>query len=209
MKTNPQGTAQWFSDRLGKVTASKVWTLCARQANGKHYKAREDYKAEIILERLTGKVQEHFVSDAMERGTLLEEHAALQYAMEFGAKVEFSPFVDHPEIPNCGASPDRLVGDVGGLEIKCPLERNHLKFIMSGSIDKEYFWQCMHGMACTQRNWWDLYYYHPDFPPNLQSRRVRIARDSEKIELLETEILVFNEEVEAAIADLKKIQEAA
>ncbi|MEO0955642.1 MAG: hypothetical protein AAFY12_11665 [Pseudomonadota bacterium] len=65
MKTNPQGTAQWFSDRLGKVTASKVWTLCARQKNGNYYAAREDYKTEIILERLTGKVQEHYVSDVM------------------------------------------------------------------------------------------------------------------------------------------------
>jgi exodeoxyribonuclease (lambda-induced) len=202
MVDNPQEAAAWVAKRVGKVTASSLHKIARRKKDGNPYASYEDYRAEIALERLTGRAADHFVTPAMEVGTAREPEAALAYAMETGAELAFSDFVPHPTIEAMGASPDRLVGSEGLVEIKCPQPKAHFDFLMTGAIKPEYYWQCQAQMACTGRKWDDLFYYNPDFPPHLQTKRIRIERNDDDIRNAESLVIIFDQECEAMLAKL-------
>ena len=200
---NPQESAAWVAKRVGKVTASCLHKIARRKKDGNPYAHYDDYKAEIALERLRGRAADHFVSAAMEVGTAREPEAALAYAMETGTELAFADFVPHPTIEAFGASPDRLVGSEGLVEIKCPQPKAHFDFLITGAVPPEYYWQCQAQMACTGRAWNDLFYYNPDFPPHLQTRRLRIERNDEDILNAESLILIFDREVSEMLEALE------
>ena len=62
-----QRTEEWFSARLGKVTASRVADVLSKIKSGESA-SRKNYKMELVVQRLTGKPQESFTNAAMEWG---------------------------------------------------------------------------------------------------------------------------------------------
>lgn len=60
-----QGSVEWFQQRLGKVTASRVADVVAKTKSGPSA-SRANYMAQLIAERLTGVVQESFTNGAMQ-----------------------------------------------------------------------------------------------------------------------------------------------
>lgn len=207
MDKNPQDSAAWIQSRVGKVTASNLWKVVRRQKNGKTYAAHDDYLAQLVMERLTGRAADNYVSEAMEIGTMREDGAALHYAMETGADVQFSDFVNHPTIEGCGASPDRLVDDMGLIEIKCPQPKAHFDFLMTDEIPENYWWQMQWQMACTERQWCDFMSYSPEFDarPALVAKIKRVERDDEAIMQAENLAMLFIEEVKARVEKLEQI----
>jgi len=182
---NPQDKPAWIKKRSGKITASRVGDIARRTQKGTPYSVWNDYVYEVLTERLTGQATEHFVSKPMQWGLDQEDAAANYYAFETGAELAFSDFVDHPVIPMCGASPDRLIGDDGLLEIKCPNTRNHILFLLSGDIERlgaNYPWQIQWQLECTGRKWCDFMCYDPRLPVHLQSKVIRVERDQEMID---------------------------
>lgn len=201
---NPQDRDAWLAKRVGHVTASNLHKVVRRTLKGEPYAYFHDYRAEVMLERLTGRAVDHFTSPAMDRGTLLEPEAALAYEMETGAKLAFSDFVPHPAIEWFGASPDRLVGSDGLLEIKCPGPKNHFDFLMTGIVPVEYYWQVQAQMMCSQRLWTDVMFYNPDMPTHLQSKIVRVEKLDDAAEA-DTEAKV-REFIAGIEADLKRLE---
>ena len=63
-----QRSDEWFAARAGKVTASRVADLMAKTKSG-YSASRQNYMAQLICERLTGKPADSFTSAAMQRGT--------------------------------------------------------------------------------------------------------------------------------------------
>ena len=114
-----QGTPEWFAARLGKATGSRIADIIAKTKTG-YSTSRANYAAQLVCERLTGKVAESFTNAAMQWGTETEPLARAAYEVKTGEMVDQVGFVDHPSIENSGASPDGLVGLFGMLEIKCP-----------------------------------------------------------------------------------------
>ena len=49
-----QGSPEWFLQRLGKVTASRLSDVLAKIKSGESA-TRANYRAELVAERLTGK----------------------------------------------------------------------------------------------------------------------------------------------------------
>ena len=193
-----QGSAEWLQARVGKITASRVKEVVTRQKNGKPYKAYFDYQFELAMERLTGRAASGPNTWAMQRGTDLEPSAALEYEMMFGVTLEETGFWDHPDVPNSGASPDRLIKDVCGLvEIKCPLDRAFLEFFMREEAPEQYWWQCQWQMACTgiHCEFVDLFFFHPDMPEEMVGHRQTIERDDAAIAEAEEAIRLFDQEV--------------
>lgn len=152
-----QCSEAWFAARLGKFTASKAATIAV---NGK---GLSTYAYQLAVERITGKPQNTFKGNIhTERGNEFEPVARIEYEMNTGNIVEEVGFVEMDEFT--GGSPDGLVGDTGGLEIKCPDAIKYLK-LLTGElpIDTDYIWQCQMNLLITGRAWWDLVYYHADF----------------------------------------------
>jgi hypothetical protein len=123
--------------------------------------------SELIAERLTMTPSQHYTSWAMQWGIDHEDEAAEVYETAAGNTVSTVGFILHPSIAFTGASPDRFVGESGGLEIKCPETGKHLETLETGEIDIEYYYQCMWGMVCTGRKWWDFASYDPRFKNSL------------------------------------------
>ncbi|STV12655.1 putative phage-like protein [Klebsiella pneumoniae subsp. ozaenae] len=81
-----QRSPEWFAARCGKVTASRLADVMARTKSG-YAASRQNYMAELICQRLTGKLEEGFSNAAMIRGTELEPVAREMYALnEFDAE---------------------------------------------------------------------------------------------------------------------------
>ena len=203
---NPQDKNSWGAKRRGKITASRIGLVTRRKKDGEPYAGYQDYLMDLVTERLTDKATEHFVSDAMQWGIDQEDAAAQFYAFERGANIDYSDFVDHEHIPMCGASPDRLVGTDGLLEIKCPNTRTHIDFLLSGQIATDYEWQMQWQMECTGRAWCDFMSYDPRLPIHLQSKIVRVYRDADRIENARQavlEALAIIDDTEARLRELE------
>lgn len=194
-----QGTDAWFEQRLGKVTGSQLSNvLMTRDKAG--YK---NYMAQLVCERLTGKWVETYTSPAMQRGKDLEARARCLYELETGNTVREVGFIDHPTIPNTGASPDGLIGAGGNWETKCTIPATHLKNLENPTIAKVYRLQMIWEMECSQTKWTDFVSFCPEFPPEMQLHVRRIEFDEQVAVELRRAVKNFLMEVSAEVAKLK------
>lgn len=198
-----QKTDDWFTARLGKVTASRVADVMAKTKSGPAA-SRTNYMMELLCERLTGSRQEGFVSAAMQRGTDLEPIARSMYEIDSDLMVIETGLVLHPTIDGFGASPDGLVGESGLVEIKCPNTAQHVEFIRRKEPDSRYQWQMLAQMACTGREWCDFVSFDDRLPLALQYRSVRFHRDDKRIAEMETEIKTFLTELDSLVREMMK-----
>jgi putative phage-type endonuclease len=203
-----QGSPEWFLQRLGKCTASRVADVIAKTKSG-YSTSRENYCVELALERITGTRQESFSNDAMKWGTDNESLARAAYEARTGAMVDEVAMLPHPTIAMAGASPDGLLDKDGMLEIKCPNPATHARTLLSKKPDAKYVTQMMWQMACAGRQWCDFVSFDPRFPEHLQLFITRVVRDDAAIALLEKEVSSFLSEVDSMVEQLNSMKEAA
>jgi putative phage-type endonuclease len=206
-----QRTEEWFQQRLGKVTASRISDVIAKTKTGVST-SRQNYLVQLVSERLTGKKGDSFVNQAMLDGIERESAARELYMLTRGVSVTEVGFFDHPVIKNSGASPDGAVnaeeeGKYAGLiEIKCPIETTHTNTLMSKEVPSKYKSQIQWQMASVSPNvkWVDFISYNPNFPDTMQLFIARVDRDDTYIAELEAEVVKFLDEVEQTILKLKE-----
>ena len=201
--TSEQQTEEWFSQRLGKVTASRVADIIAKTKSG-YSTSRANYMAELICERLTGSRGDSYMNAAMAWGTATEPPARSAYEAATGQLVETVGFVPHPTILEAGASPDGLVGDDGLVEIKCPNTSTHIDTLLGKSVPSKYITQIQWQLACTGRKWCDFVSYDPRMPENMQMFLFRVPRNDETIAELVKEVVQFLLELDGKITNLQK-----
>ena len=199
-----QGTEEWFTIRIGKVTASRVADVIAKTKTG-YSATRDNYMAQLVCERLTGQKGESFSNAAMQHGTDTEPLARAAYEALKDVLVDEVGFVPHPSIEMAGASPDGLVGDDGLLEIKCPNTATHIETLLSQSVPGKYNTQMQFQMACTGRQWCDFVSFDNRLPTELQLFVKRVPRDNVFIRLIEAEIIQFIAELDDKINKLMKV----
>ena len=199
-----QRTEEWFAARLGKVTASRVADVLAKIKSGESA-SRKNYKMELVVQRLTGKVGESFTNAAMEWGTEQEPFARMAYEAHTGTFVKEEGFVDHPTIEGFGCSPDGIVGE-GLIEIKAPNTANHIETVLENKAPSKYIPQMQCQMACTGAKWCDFVSFDPRVPEDLQLFVVRVERDQEYIDSMEVEVKQFLSEVLDLFNQLKARQ---
>ena len=200
-----QGTEEWFTIRIGKVTASRVADVIAKTKTG-YSATRDNYMAQLICERLTGLKGESFTNAAMQHGTDTEPLARAAYEALQDVLVDEVGFVPHPTIEMAGASPDGLVGDDGLLEIKCPNTATHIETLISKVVPGKYNTQMQFQMACTGRQWCDFVSFDNRLPTELQLFVKRVPRDTVFIRLIEAEIVQFLAELDDKINKLMKVK---
>ena len=66
-----QGSPEWFAQRLGRATASRIADVIAKTKSG-YSTSRENYCVELALERITGTGASSFSNEAMRWGTETE-----------------------------------------------------------------------------------------------------------------------------------------
>ncbi|EKG2383221.1 YqaJ viral recombinase family protein [Salmonella enterica] len=204
-----QRSPEWFAARCGKVTASRLYDVMARTKSG-YAASRQNYMAELICQRLTGKPEEGFTNAAMMRGTELEPVAREMYALnEFDAVISVVGLIDHPTIAGFAASPDGLVNDDGLIEIKCPNTWTHLQTLKTGVPKRQYLLQMHAQMMCTGRKWCDFVSFDDRLPPELAYFKTRINFDEVLAEEIEQEVVKFLTELEIEIQNITHQESAA
>ena len=180
-----QGSPEWLASRLGRPSASMFGKLVT--GSGKPSGSAESYINEMIAERLTGRSKPFFTNEHMERGNFLEPEARQAYEFITDFEVVETGFIldDSQEF---GCSPDGLVANDGGLEIKCPSDSVHVSYLRAGKVPAKYYQQVQGCMMITGREWWDFMSYHPEMPHLL----VRMKRNEKFIEAMA-------EQLEAAV----------
>jgi putative phage-type endonuclease len=198
-----QRSDEWFAARLGKVTASRVADVVAKTRSGPAA-SRGNYMAQIVAERLTGKVADSFSNAAMQWGTEQEPNAVSAYEFTTNDEVVLVGSIDHPTIAMSSASPDGLIAETGMVEVKCPNTATHIAFIRTEKIPNKYILQMQWQMACAERDWCQFISYDPRLPPKMQLLTKKVERDDEKIAELEGAIATFLDEVAATVAELQE-----
>lgn len=199
-----QGTAEWFAERAGKVTASRVADVIAKTKTG-WGASRANYAAQLVAERLTGNVEATFTNAAMQWGVDKEPEAREAYEYQTGVFVDQIGMVDHPMIPMTGASPDGLVGSDGLVEIKAPQTATHIETLVNQKIPAKYITQMAWQLACTGRQWVDFVSFDPRMPAHMQIFVKRYERDDLLISELEKEVRAFLSDVDSTVKKLTGI----
>lgn len=206
--TVEQGSPEWKAIRCGRVTASKVADIIAKGKGGAPSASRASYKAALILERMTGCVQDIYQTPAMLHGIECEPIACDAYAERELCTLRQIGFVEHPTIPMAGASPDRLVGTDGLVEVKCPQPAAHLETLLSKVVPAKYVTQIMWQFACMpERQWCDYVSFNPSFPEAMRLIIIRVVRDDAVIAELETAVTTFLKEADESEAQLRAAYE--
>lgn len=190
-----QRSDEWFEMRRGKATASRFKDILAKIGKGEAA-ARRNYRAQLVVERITGKTPDRFTSVAMVWGQETEDLARLMYSLKTGNKVTQVGFIEHTTLA-AGASPDGLTPKLGCVEIKCLNTANHIEVLKTQNILPEYVPQVQGQLWIAARKWCDFVSFDPDMPDNAQLFIQRIYRDEDYIAKLETEVTRFLEETDA------------
>ena len=194
-----QGTDAWLAARLGKPSASKFPKLITM--TGKPSASADGYINELLGERLTGKSEPNYQSEAMIRGNELEPEARADYEFISGNKVDQCGFI-LDDSQSYGCSPDGLIGEDGGLEIKCPAQTTQAGYWRDPQSGvKKYYQQIQGCMWVTNRKWWDFFSYHPD--PDMPHVLVRVDRNEEYIEKLSQQVLLATTTIEKEMGKRK------
>jgi exodeoxyribonuclease (lambda-induced) len=182
-----QRSPEWFKLRLGRFTASQVYKLIGKSSTTLT-KGAKTYIMDKVKEIAYNKVKETITTEAMQHGIDNEIKAAKAYQIKFDVFAHSVGFVYGDDY---GASPDKLIGEDGGIEIKCPFSK-HLDYCLLKTpkdlerVEKGYFWQCYMNMLCTNRFWWDFVSFDPDesLPKHLRLHTIRIKREDYKMKRL-------------------------
>lgn len=179
-----QGSQEWINARLGIPTASRFGNILTAKTRKPSASAMK-YLCELIAERLIGMPTDGASTDFMLRGSALEAEAVAAYEFDHDCTAATVGFV-LDDSRRWGCSPDRLVGEDGLLEIKCPSAGVHVAALL-GLLDEEHAAQAQGQMWITGRRWVDLMYFNPAMP----THTVRIARDGEHIAQIAEAVRAF------------------
>lgn len=168
-----QGSQQWHAIRCGLPTASAFSRIVmnTKDADG-NYKLStglQGYAASLAAELFAGKPLDQFDGTSwMDRGKEKEAEARELYAFTHDVDVRQVGFITADD-GLCGCSPDALLGDGGGLEIKMQKAENHLLTVQyyekHGRAEPKYTQQVQGGLWITGLSYWSQLFYHPDLPP--------------------------------------------
>lgn len=193
-----QRTQEWWQARLGRVTASRIADVMMKPSTAGY----QNYRAQLVCERLTGEPTESHTSAAMQHGIETEPQARAVYTMMTGNSVDEVGFIPHPEIPMAGASPDGKVLNIGLVEIKCPQPAEHIRTLTGGAIQRKYWLQMQWQMACAQAGWCDFVSFSTALPDAMQLHVQRVNADWQAIEEITDAVRSFLAEVDDLCADL-------
>jgi hypothetical protein len=197
-----QNSPEWYAARLGIPTASEFHTVMAVGPKGGKSVGRVAYLNKLAGEVLTGDPMTSYTNEDMERGKIMEDEARDLYTFTAEAPLQRVGFVRNG---NCGCSPDSLVGENGGLEIKSAAAHVQIARLLSDELPSEHKAQVYGSMWVCEREWWDFMSYSPKLPPFIK----RVYRDEDYIAKIAREVDLFNTELQQTVDYIRRYGQKA
>lgn len=158
-----QGTPEWFAARRGIPSASVFDKILTTK--GDLSKSATKLMYQLAGERITGEKEEGYTNGAMQRGIELEPEARALFDLITGKEVAEVGICYHDERKDRSCSPDGLVGDNEGLEIKCPSLAVHVEYLLGKKLPMAYFQQVHGSLYVTGFERWHFFSYYPGIKP--------------------------------------------
>lgn len=191
-----QGTPEWFAARCGIPTASMFGTVLAKGEG----KTRASYMMKLAGEIISGQPMDSFSNAHTERGHEEEPIARDLYAFQTGAQYERVGFIKDGR---SGASPDCLVGEDGGAEIKSRLPHIQAELFAKGKLPTAVIPQIQGLLWKSRRRWWDYVSYCSKMPAPFRLFVLRVERDELYIQKLATAVDAFNAELDGVVSQIR------
>lgn len=168
-----QGSTEWSQARLGVITASEIDALVTPLFKARSGAGVKTYLYQKLAERIMGYAGKSGGTWAMDQGNIIEEVAVPWYVFTRDVKVQRVGFCVSAD-GRIGCSPDGLVGDEGGIEVKSPQPPRQIEYLLDGEVPSEYMPQIQMSLYVTGRAWWDFVSFHRFLPPIV----IRVLPDS-------------------------------
>lgn len=196
-----QNGPEWEKLRLGIPTSSCFHKIVTPK--GKLSKQADGFMNRLLAEWYMGcpldDPESTYQSQWMERGHALEDQAVKSYQFEMGVRPEAVGFITTNN-GLIGASPDRLIGADGVLELKCPSPATHMGYMLQRDVDDDYSVQLQGELFVSEREFADIQSYCPGFPTVI----IRVTRDEEFMKVLSSALGAFVERMLEARSDIEK-----
>lgn len=191
-----QGTPEWLKARVGKITGSRVGAILGKSP----FTSRKKVMREMADEML-GNFHD-FDAPPLRYGRDNEPVAAKLYEFLYAGTDTVSE-TGFWEKGDLGASPDRLVGDDGLVEIKCPYGKRddvapEYVSIFDASM-KHYYHQVQMQLHVTNRHWCDFFQWSEHGQLN-----ERVERDLGWYQAYEDEFVCFMGELDDLLKKVAK-----
>jgi hypothetical protein len=188
-----QRTLDWVNLHLGIPTASGLSNLITPKWKVRDGEMPRTYLYTKLAELWTGAPLMDLTTFSIEQGEILEIEARPFYELETNQKVRDVGFITTDD-GLFGCSPDGLMGDDNGLEIKCPSAQVHLKYLITGELPDDYAAQVHGSMFVTGYPRWTFLSYRRGFPPFI----LEVKRDEAIIAKIAEAVAQFHERLSAA-----------
>jgi len=177
---NNQSTDEWLACRRGKITASAIAHVLAREGTD----SRESYLLRLTQD-LEGvpDLEDDDPKPWFTDGRVYEDWARGWYSWNCNVDVIETGFILHDDYNWIGCSPDGLVGSDGLIEIKyrktLKTYAKHTTHVALGDLK-----QMQMQLFVTERAWCDYVNYWRDDDGNEKGHVRRIQRDDDQIKAL-------------------------
>lgn len=202
-----QGTQKWLELRAGMPTSSDFDKIIT--PGGAFSKSAGAYCNKLLVEVMLGRPLIGVSMPWMERGKEMEAEAVKYYEFQRDVVTQPIGFITTND-GRIGASPDRLVGEAGLLEIKCPTDETQSKYLAAhidallgtdGGVAEAYKVQCQGQLWVAEREWTDIEAYYPGLPEAI----TRVTRDEKFISTMRTFLYDFIAMFDDRLAKLKAL----
>ncbi len=195
-----QGSPEWFAAKAGKPSSSNFSKIVTTK--GEPSKSAKDYMYELAGQMITGKIEEGFKSFHMENGNEREEGSRVLFSAIHNMEVSQVGVIYKDELRNVLCSPDGVMLEHDtGLELKNPMMKTQVKYLLSNKLPTEYFCQVQGSMYVTGFNHYWFMSHYEGLPPLI----IRVERDDAWIAKLDAEMQKFNANLAIVYRKLKEI----
>lgn len=193
-----QGSPEWLLEKLGKPSASNCSKIVT--SAGKPSKQRQGYLYELASERVTGMVADGFKNAYMQEGNDREQEARSFFEMVNDVTVEKVGVIYKDDKKRFLCSPDGIVDKKEGLELKNPLPKTQVGYLLGGGLPTDYFGQVQFSLYVTGFDVWHFVSYVPAMNPLI----IKVDRDEKFIKALEDELEKFCDELDEITEKIKR-----
>ncbi len=184
-----QNTEAWFAEKIGKPSASNASKILTN--DGKPSKQREGYLYELAAEVLTRKQENGYKNSAMEQGQEREDESRKMFELMHNIEIEKVGVVYKDEKKRFLCSPDGMTKTFG-LELKNPLGKTQVKYLLDGGLPSEYFGQVQFSLYVTGfKNW-----YFMSYVPSMKPLIIEVKPDMAYQKALAVELELFCNELD-------------
>ena len=193
-----QGSPEWFAEKAGKPGASSFDKIIT--TTGQPSKQAQGYLYQLAAEAITGQVEQGYQSSAMTQGIEREAESRTLYELINGVEVQQVGFVYADEQKMYGCSPDGIVNDEWGLELKNVLPKTQVAYLLNGGLPSDYFCQVQGSLLVTGFDRWDFFTYSPGLDPF----QLSVERDEKFIAKLKEQLEKFCFELAMIVKKLRR-----